>query len=147
MLIVALLIAGSQQRTVWRGSSRYLPTSIWDDVPSTCKTFSDCRNDYYWCTSNNCVARRTTGRLCFENLECTSGMCHFNSGRRGTCLYGRLFKHETCQYDKDCSSGYLCKSKICTARPIANSGASCKEDLQCLSRKCRFSSRGVGTCM
>ena len=84
MLIVALLIAASQQLTPLGGAGG----SKWWVNPfnrTPCTTTLDCISTY-WCKSNICAYKRSTGQSCTADIQCFSDNCFGKYGSKGVCL-------------------------------------------------------------
>ena len=87
MLIVALLIAGSQQRSLVppAGGSNWANNLF---KPKACNTGKDCGSIMYWCKSKVCTTKRANGRYCYDDVQCISGDCLATTatGRKGYCV-------------------------------------------------------------
>ena len=84
MLIVALLIAASQQSSPLPGTGN---DNLGDNIfgPPSCTIDKEC--GYYGCCVRNiCFAKRRRRGICYANNMCLSGECLLVGEEAGTCM-------------------------------------------------------------
>lgn len=112
------------------------------------------------CFDSKCIIPKPQGSECKANAECESGFCADDVCCNtvcntlckscklepfiGTCIYvPRGSGDESCEHGSGCSWNY--GEPICKSGNI--NGQKCSEHKDCLSKRCKISSGGNGTCM